>query len=47
MHRDVISHVLVTPKTNFVVTASQDGHLKFWKKCEGGIEFVKHYKCHV
>lgn len=31
MHRDVVSHVVVT-KTDFVITASQDGHLKFWKK---------------
>lgn len=47
MHRDLITHVLVTPKTNFIVTASVDGHLKFWKKVFGGIEFVKHYKCHI
>lgn len=31
MHRDVVTHVVVT-KTDFVITASQDGHLKFWKK---------------
>ncbi|KAM3959254.1 peptidylprolyl isomerase domain and WD repeat-containing protein 1 [Aphomia sociella] len=46
MHRDVVTHVLVT-KTDFVVTASQDGHLKFWKKQEEGIEFVKHFRCHL
>lgn len=46
MHRDVITHVVVT-KTDFVVTASQDGHLKFWKKQEEGIEFVKHFRCHL
>ncbi|KAL0869555.1 hypothetical protein ABMA27_005821 [Loxostege sticticalis] len=46
MHRDVVSHIIVT-KTDFVVTASQDGHLKFWKKQEEGIEFVKHFRCHL
>ncbi|XP_049876869.1 peptidylprolyl isomerase domain and WD repeat-containing protein 1 [Pectinophora gossypiella] len=46
MHRDIITYVVVT-KTDFVVTASQDGHLKFWKKQEEGIEFVKHFRCHL
>ncbi|CAK1584908.1 unnamed protein product [Parnassius mnemosyne] len=46
MHRDVVTHVVVT-KTDFIVTASQDGHLKFWKKQEEGIEFVKHFRCHL
>ena len=30
MHRDVVTHVLVTP-TDFLISASQDGHIKFWK----------------
>lgn len=59
MHRDVISHVLITNHSNFLLTASVDGHLKFWKKQsaserrdkEGqvgpGIEFVKHYRAHL
>ncbi|CAD5212795.1 unnamed protein product [Bursaphelenchus okinawaensis] len=47
MHRDVITHVVST-KTDFVITASRDGHLKFWKKKHAeGIEFVKHFKCHL
>lgn len=46
MHRDVITHIVVT-KTDFVVTASQDGHVKFWKKMEEGIEFVKHFRSHL
>ncbi|PAV86314.1 hypothetical protein WR25_14639 isoform B [Diploscapter pachys] len=47
MHRDTISHVLAT-QTDFIVTASIDGHLKFWKKKHGeGIEFVKHFRCHL
>jgi len=46
MHRDVVTHVKVTP-TDFIVTASQDGHIKFWKKMEVGIEFVKHFRAHL
>jgi len=58
MHRDVVSHVCVT-RTDFLLTASQDGHLKFWKKKDPsdsdasgstagvGIEFVKHYRAHL
>ncbi|CAH1775450.1 unnamed protein product [Owenia fusiformis] len=47
MHRDTITHVAVT-KTDFIITASCDGHLKFWKKQEsGGIEFVKHFRSHL
>lgn len=46
MHRDIITHVVVT-KTDFVVTASCDGHVKFWKKMEEGIEFVKHFRSHL
>lgn len=37
-----------TPRTDFVITASQDGHVKFWKKKEDeGIEFVKHFRSHL
>ncbi|KAJ6632608.1 Peptidylprolyl isomerase domain and WD repeat-containing protein 1 [Pseudolycoriella hygida] len=46
MHRDVITHIVVT-KTDFVITASIDGHVKFWKKIEEGIEFVKHFRSHL
>lgn len=34
-------------RTNFLVTTSIDGHLKFWKKQAEGIEFVKHYRTHL
>jgi len=37
---------VVTPRTDFFVTASLDGHLKFWKKAAEGVEFVKHYRSH-
>lgn len=40
MHRDNVTHVLVA-KTDFIITCSKDGVLKFWKKTPVGIEFVK------
>ncbi|XP_072379062.1 peptidylprolyl isomerase domain and WD repeat-containing protein 1 [Diabrotica undecimpunctata] len=46
MHRDVITHIVVTC-TDFIITASCDGHIKFWKKMENGIEFVKHFRSHL
>uniref|UniRef100_UPI00358DE951 peptidylprolyl isomerase domain and WD repeat-containing protein 1-like n=1 Tax=Myxine glutinosa TaxID=7769 RepID=UPI00358DE951 len=47
MHRDIITHVVIT-KTDFIITASQDGHVKFWKKKEDeGVEFVKHFRSHL
>ena len=36
---------LVT-RTDFVITGSVDGHLKFWKRKPEGVEFVKHYRSH-
>lgn len=47
MHRDTIKSVLVARNTHFVVTASIDGHIKFWKKQTIGIEFVKHLRAHL
>ena len=47
MHRDVITHTLFCPETQYLITASKDGHVKFWKKMVHGIEFVKHYKAHM
>lgn len=46
MHRDVITHLVMT-KTDFLITASTDGHVKFWKKRDHGIEFVKHFRSHL
>ncbi|ORX83909.1 peptidyl-prolyl cis-trans isomerase cyp15 [Basidiobolus meristosporus CBS 931.73] len=46
MHRDVLNNVVVT-STDFLITTSVDGHLKFWKKTEKGIEFVKHFRAHL
>lgn len=47
MHRSPINFVTVTPHTDFIITTSIDGHVKFWKKQELGIEFVKHYRAHI
>lgn len=30
-----------------MITASCDGHVKFWKKQEELIEFVKHFRAHL
>ncbi|GAA0141588.1 chaperone [Lithospermum erythrorhizon] len=46
MHRDVVTHVAVSP-TDFFITGSTDGHLKFWKKKARGIEFAKHFRSHL
>ena len=47
MHRDVVTHVAVAARPNFVITASRDGQVKFWKKTNAGIEFVKHFRAHL
>ncbi|EJU03203.1 peptidyl-prolyl cis-trans isomerase [Dacryopinax primogenitus] len=46
MHRDFVNFVTVT-KTEFIITTSVDGHVKFWKKQQTGVEFVKHYRAHL
>jgi peptidylprolyl isomerase domain and WD repeat-containing protein 1 len=47
MHRDVVTHLAVSKSTDFVVTGSTDGHVKFWKKMPDNIEFVKHFQAHL
>jgi peptidylprolyl isomerase domain and WD repeat-containing protein 1 len=46
MHRDVVNFVCITA-SDFIITTSTDGHVKFWKKQETGIEFVKHFRAHM
>ncbi|KAJ3110652.1 hypothetical protein HDU96_006392 [Phlyctochytrium bullatum] len=46
MHRDVVNFVEVA-RTDFIMTTSVDGHVKFWKKTDKGIEFVKHFRAHL
>ena len=47
MHKDQLSFVTVTPFTDFLITSSVDGVVKFWKKAAVGIESVKEFKAHV
>jgi peptidylprolyl isomerase domain and WD repeat-containing protein 1 len=47
MHRDVVTHVAVARKSEFILTASRDGHVKFWRKMPTSIEFVKHFVAHL
>ena len=46
MHKDQLSFCTFTPHTDFMITSSVDGYVKFWKKVSGGIEFVKEFKAH-
>ncbi len=44
MHRDIVTHTALSKTSEFVITGSADGHVKFWKKMLTGIEFVKHFQ---
>lgn len=46
MHQELLNHVYVT-KSQFLITTSSDGVIKFWKKTTTGIEFVKKFKAHA
>jgi len=46
MHREAITHIIFTPRTDFLITASCDGIVKWWKKAATGIEFVKQFSSH-
>ena len=47
MHKDQLAFVTMTPLTDFLITSSIDGVVKFWKKVAVGIDFVKEFKAHV
>lgn len=47
MHREQLSFVTMTPFTDFLLTSSVDGVVKFWKKGKESIEFVKEFRAHV
>lgn len=48
MHRDAVTIVKVTPNTDFIITASADGFVKFWKKSfPTDITFVKMFPAHI
>ncbi|KAK3337372.1 hypothetical protein B0T19DRAFT_366280 [Cercophora scortea] len=46
MHKEQLSFLTMTPITEFLITSSVDGVVKFWKKVAEGIEFVKEFKAH-
>ncbi|KAK3996465.1 putative peptidyl-prolyl cis-trans isomerase [Cladorrhinum sp. PSN332] len=46
MHKEQLSFLTMTPITEFLITSSVDGVVKFWKKMAEGIEFVKEFKAH-
>lgn len=37
MHRDTVTHTLVANKVDFIITASAEGRIKFWKKNKGTV----------
>ncbi|KAI9772305.1 MAG: hypothetical protein M1840_001054 [Geoglossum simile] len=47
MHKEQLSFVTMTPFTDFLITSSVDGVVKFWKKVAVGIEFVKEFRAHT
>lgn len=47
MHREQLCFTTFTPHTDFLITSSIDGVVKFWKKDFGGIEFVKEFRAHT
>ena len=46
MHRDTVTHLVYT-KTDFLITTSKDGIVKFWKKVHASISFVKQFIAHT
>ena len=46
MHRDTVTQVVAT-RSEFFITGSTDGIVKFWKKQPIGVEFVKTYRSHL
>ncbi len=38
--------IMALQATDYLITGSVDGHLKFWKKKPEGVEFVKHFRAH-
>lgn len=47
MHKEQLSFVTFTPSTDFLITSSVDGVVKFWKKGAIGIESVKEFRAHA
>ncbi|KAL9099757.1 MAG: hypothetical protein Q9163_004788 [Psora crenata] len=47
MHKDQLSYATITLFTDFLITSSVDGVVKFWKKVAVGIESVKEFRAHT
>ena len=47
MHKEEITSLCLSTSTSLIITGSQDGIIKFWKKLFRGIEFTKQYKAHI
>lgn len=47
MHREQLAFVDFTPSTDFLITSSVEGVVKFWKKMAVGVEFVKEFRAHM
>ena len=50
LHKSILSHIAISSKHDFVLTASHDGTLKFWKRTASEnqcLEFIKSYLAHV
>lgn len=47
MHKDQLAFTTFTPYTDFLITSSADGFVKFWKKVAGGLDFVKEFRAHT
>lgn len=46
MHKEQLCFTTLTPYTDFLITSSIDGVVKFWKKNRDGVEFVKEFRAH-
>lgn len=46
MHRAPLTHIEVS-RTDFIITASSEGQVKFWKKEPSGIKFYKQLRAHM
>lgn len=44
---EILYYHCIIHRTDFIITGSCDGHIKFWKKQEEGVEFVKHFRAHL
>ncbi len=46
MHKEQLAFVTFTPLTDFLITSSTEGTVKFWKKAVVGVESVKEFRAH-